>query len=175
MFLWLPLFCDIIVYSAPTGRMSRRTSNERPLKAFCDRRHWLCFYFLSLEPRQDRDHRKGAETCPPARDCPVSVPHLGSPQDSGGISPFLFYLVSSLVASGGSCQALGLSELPGFHEPWLTSELKTLSPVCYCLLSYSPQPSPGSCSARFPQPALPGLSEVTLVPQASPPLGYGEG
>lgn len=45
----------------------------------------------------------------------------------------------------------------------MTSKLKTLSPVS----------SPGSGSACFPQPALPGLSEVTLVPQALPPLGYG--
>lgn len=74
----------------------------------------------------------------------------------------------------GKLPSLGsLSELPEFHEPWLTSELKTLSPVCYCLLSYSPQSSPGSGSARFPQPALPGLSEVTSVPQALPLLGYG--
>ena len=50
-YLWLPLSREvIIVYSAATGQMSKRTLNERSLKAFCDGGHWLCFHFLSNMP-----------------------------------------------------------------------------------------------------------------------------
>lgn len=70
LYLWLPSSREvIIVYSAATGQMSKRTLNERPLKAFCDGGHWLCFHFLSHTPRR-----------PPARHfygfCALAVPAL---------------------------------------------------------------------------------------------------
>lgn len=76
-YLWLPLSREvIIVYSTATGQMSKRTLNERPLKAFCDGGHWLCFHFSSYQPRQEESQNRL-----PALPCPAMgfVPHLCPP------------------------------------------------------------------------------------------------
>lgn len=77
LYLWLPLSREvIIVYSTATGQMSKRTLNERPLKAFCDGGHWLCFHFSSYKPRQEESQNRL-----PALPCPAMgfVPHLCPP------------------------------------------------------------------------------------------------
>lgn len=67
LYLWLPLSREvIIVYSTATGQMSKRTLNERPLKAFCDGGHWLCVHFSSLKPRQEENLKH-----PPAQPSPA--------------------------------------------------------------------------------------------------------
>lgn len=66
-YLWLPLSREvIIVYSAVTGQMSKRTLNERPLKAFCDGGHWLCFRFLSHTSQREAEVGFVPQLCPPS-------------------------------------------------------------------------------------------------------------
>lgn len=66
-YLWLPLSREvIIVYSAVTGQMSKRTLNERPLKAFCDGGYWLCFPFLSHTSQREAEVGFVPQLCPPS-------------------------------------------------------------------------------------------------------------
>lgn len=76
-YLWLPLSREvIIVYSAATGQMSKRTLNERSLKAFCDGGHWLCFHFLSYAPRQEEREQKRPPALPSYGFSASAVPSL---------------------------------------------------------------------------------------------------